>query len=307
MASAQPSRSSAAIELPVDRIVFRNRERPLDQGKVSNLRVSMRESGFFGSILVRPPKEGEAGVYQGVIGYHRFTAWRAEGNRTIPSQIRILSDDEALQIEIDENLIREDLTPLERAEAIAGRFAVWKRRFPDRVTETEGGGAPKRGRPGNSDKMSELIGGAPETMGFAADTAVLLGLNEKTVRRAFGVVSGVPADLRRQLHGTPVARNDGLLRQLAAMGDRAEQAAVATVLIGGQTKNLSDARAIAAGNAPSSAIQTPTDETLKAFRKLWNTASKTGRIAILHDLAGRSLPGGYSLTDELTASAEESA
>lgn len=286
--------ASYPVELPVDQVVWRNRKRTVNPTKVENLRVSMRENGFFGSIVVRTVRlPSGMSETQGVMGEHRWTAWKAEGGKTIPAEIKALTDDEALQIEIDENLLAPDLTPLERAEMLLERHAVWARRNPDRVVAVDGEAKPKRGRPSNSDKMSQF----PETMGFAVETAGDLGITRRTVERAWATVNGLPADLRAKLHGTPVAKNEGVLRQLAAIGDKAEQAAVAAVLIKGETKSVGDARAIAAGNAPSSPVQTPIDETLKAFRKLWGAAGVSGREAILHELAGKSLPKGYSVTE----------
>lgn len=289
-------RNSAPIDLPVDSIVVGKRLRALDEARVANYAVSMSENGFFGSILVRPIPPNELGVrYELVFGAHRLAAWKRTGHATIPAHVRALTDDEALQIEIDENLVRQDLTPLERAEHLAARYEVWSRRFPDRVDT--GKAAPKRGRPGNSVNLTDFTAGAPQTMGFTTDTAAEVGLSKSTVERAFRVMQGVPADLRAKLHGTPLAKNDGLLRQLAALGDKAEQAKVADVLLRGETKNVSDARAIAAGNAPAAKVQTPVDETLKAFRALWGKASPSARAAILNELAGRSLPKGWSISE----------
>lgn len=286
--------SSAPVDLPISLIVIGKRLRTLNPAKVANLRVSMRENKFFGSITVRSvPGEEGATIFKLVAGRHRIAAWSAEGNATIPATVRILTDDEALQIEIDENLLAPDLTPLERAEMLLERHAIWARRNPDRIIVQDGEVKPKRGRPGNVDKMSEF----PETMGFAVDTAAELGITRRSVDRAWSTVKGLPPELRAQLHGTPVAKNEGVLRQLAAIGDKAEQAAVAAVLIKGETKSVPDARAIAAGNAPSSKVQTPVDETLKAFRKLWGKASVSGREAILHELGGaKSLPKGWTVS-----------
>jgi ParB-like chromosome segregation protein Spo0J len=285
--------ASYPVELPVDQIVWRNRKRTVNPTKVENLRVSMRENGWFGAIVVRNVRlPNGMSETQGVMGEHRWTAWKAEGGKTIPAEIKALTDDEALQIEIDENLLAPDLTPLERAEMLLERHAVWARRNPDRIIVEDGQVKAKRGRPEKGGNLPQF----PETMGFAADTAGDLGISRDTVKRAWATVNGLPQDLRAQLHGTPVAKNAALLRQLAAIGDKAEQAAVAAVLIKGETKSVPDARAIAAGNAPSSPVQTPVDETLKAFRKLWGGASVSGREAILHELAGKSLPKGWTVS-----------
>lgn len=290
--------TALAVAIPVDRIVVKQRLRKVELATVSNLKVAITEGGFNSTILVRPiDSEDGVPLYELVYGAHRLTAAQELGHSTIPALVRELTDDEAAAIEIDENLVRRGLTPLERAETLEARFSVWRRRFPERVNQEANTATLKRGRPRNSDKMSQFFEGAPPAMGFAEETAAELGLGRRSVERSWGVVTGLPVALRNRLHGTWIAKNEGALRQLAGIGDRAEQAKVADVLLGGQTKNISDARAIAAGNTPLKAAQTPVDETLKAFRKLWGAASPSARGAILHDLAGRSLPKGFSLLE----------
>ena len=293
-APVRAPRTSAPIDLPTDLIIIRDRLRPIDPNRVANLRVSMAENGFIGSITVRPL--GESGKFRIVVGAHRLTAWREEGQRSIPCQIRVLTDDEALQIEIDENLVRDDCSPLERAEMLSRRFEVWARRFPDRVAASGAGTAPKRGRPGNSVNMTEFTQGAPETMGFAADTAAQLGLSKTTIERAWRTVNGIPADLRRQLHGTPLARNEGLLRQLANVADKAEQAQVAELLIGGKAKAVPEAMALATGRAPIAAAKGQVDR-LAEFQALWRRMTASERKGAL-EWQRDFLPAGWSLSED---------
>lgn len=286
--------NAAWVQIPTSSIEVGFRLRAVDPATVENLKVSINESGWFGSILVRtlPSEEGEQ-RFGLVAGAHRLAAMRSLGRDRIAATIRALSDDEAEQIEIDENMIRRGLTPLERAEMVAARFAVWGRRFPDRVASGEGTARPKRGRPANCDKFSQFASGA--TMGFAAETAADVGLTKRTIEHAWATVNGLPQPLRLKLRSTWIAKNEGVLRQLAGIGDRDEQARVAEVLLSGNTKNVSDALAIVSGNTPSKAVQTPVDEAVKAFRKVWTAASPSARAAILHDLAGRPLPKGWTV------------
>lgn len=291
---------AALVSLPVRDIHVGSRLRNVDPATVANLQVAILEAGWHGTIVVRPLPDDELGPrYDLVAGAHRLAAMRALGRDKIPATIRVLSDDEALQIEIDENLVRRGLTPLERAEMVAARFAVWRRRFPERTSDAGPVATPKVGRPPkNSAKFAEFLGGAPETMGFTAETAADVGLSKRTIEAAWTTVRGLNEVLRQRLHGTWIAKNEGVLRQLAGLGDQAEQAGVVDVLLAGDTKSVSDARAIAAGNTPSKPAQNPVDETVKAFRKLWGAASPSGRTAILDDLAGRSLPKGWSVREE---------
>ena len=289
----------AAIRpLPINSIRVGVRLRAVDPAAVTNMQTSIQETGWFGSILVRPLVDDELGPqYDLVAGAHRLAAMKALGRKEIPATIRVLTDDEARQIEIDENLVRRGLTPLERAEMVAERFDVWRRRFPERVVVEGDQARRQRGRPGNDVKLTSFLAGAPATMGFAAETATEVGLSKSTIDRAWRVVTHLPADLRARLHGTPIAKNEGLLRQLASMGDKAEQAKVADLLIEGKAKSVPEGMALAAGNTPVKAAPTPVDEVLKAHRAIWGSASPEGRAAILRDLAGRSLPKGWAVSE----------
>jgi ParB family chromosome partitioning protein len=296
MAANHPVNERAAwAALPLDMITVPRRLRAVHDAAVANMVVAIQESGFTSTILVRPITGDEGARYELVAGAHRLAAMRRLGRPTIPATVRILTDDEALQIEIDENLVRRDLTPLERAETLEARFAVWSRRFPQLVTADDGAARPKRGRPSNSVKMTEFLGGAPATMGFAENTASELGLSKSTVERAWRTVTGLPAALRQQLRGTWVAKNEGALRQLAGVEDAALQARAAEFLLEGRTKSVADALAYAGGNAPIKAEPASVSALQAAFDKLWKAASATERADLIAGLAARKLPGDWAL------------
>lgn len=83
-------------------------EEPLDE-----LAASIREKGVLQPLLVRPIEGG----YEVVAGERRMRAARMAGLREIPAIVRELSDQEALETAIVENLQREDLNPVEEARA----------------------------------------------------------------------------------------------------------------------------------------------------------------------------------------------
>lgn len=263
------------------------RLRLVDPATVANLAVAISESGFTTAITLRPiESEGGDQQYELVAGAHRLAAMRSLGRTEINAVVLVLTDDQAAQIEIDENLVRRELVELEKGEMALKRLEIYARQHPERAVEKAGTVDTKRGRPKKSDMMSEFLGGMPPTMGFTPEAAAAIGVTERTIRRWLEVGQGIPADLRAKIHGTPVAKNAALLRQLAAIGDKAEQAAVAALLISGQTKNVADARAIAAGTPLVTPVKTAVDETLKALRKLMAQATPSAREAVYAELAG---------------------
>ena len=92
-----------------------NRDQPrktFSDEAITALAESIREHGVLQPILVRPLN---ACGYQIVAGERRWRAARMLGLDEIPVTIRELSDSEAMQIAIIENLQRENLNPVEEA------------------------------------------------------------------------------------------------------------------------------------------------------------------------------------------------
>ena len=92
-----------------------NRDQPrktFSDEAITALAESIREHGVLQPILVRPLSTGG---YQIVAGERRWRAARMLGLSEIPVTIRELSDIEAMQIAIIENLQREELNPVEEA------------------------------------------------------------------------------------------------------------------------------------------------------------------------------------------------
>jgi ParB family chromosome partitioning protein len=80
------------------------------------LAQSIRDKGVLQPLLVRPLADGAA-VYELVAGERRWRAAQKAGLHEVPVLLRELDDVEALEIALVENLQREDLQPLEEAEA----------------------------------------------------------------------------------------------------------------------------------------------------------------------------------------------
>ncbi len=118
LASLIPQRSPGlplAVEIPVSRI----RPNPLQPRKrfdaegLAMLSESIAEHGVLQPIVVTETVDG----YQLVAGERRLRAAQAAGLDRIPAVVRQLADREQLEIALVENLQREDLDPLETADA----------------------------------------------------------------------------------------------------------------------------------------------------------------------------------------------
>jgi ParB family chromosome partitioning protein len=83
---------------------------------LSELADSIRSSGLLQPIVVRP---GKPGRYVLVLGERRCRASRLAGSTSIPAIVRKISDQQAAEMTVVENLQRQDLTCLEQATAFA--------------------------------------------------------------------------------------------------------------------------------------------------------------------------------------------
>jgi ParB family transcriptional regulator, chromosome partitioning protein len=81
--------------------------------RLAELVDSVRESGIVQPILVR--RRGER--YQIIAGERRFRAAQKLGLATVPVMVRDVPDDHLLELALIENIQREDLSPLEEAQA----------------------------------------------------------------------------------------------------------------------------------------------------------------------------------------------
>jgi ParB family transcriptional regulator, chromosome partitioning protein len=94
---------------------FQPRQR-LSEAELDALAQSIREKGILQPLLVRP-LAGEEADFELVAGERRWRAAQRVGLHEVPVIVRPMADSEALEIALVENLQREDLSPLEEAEA----------------------------------------------------------------------------------------------------------------------------------------------------------------------------------------------
>lgn len=85
-----------------------------NQAELEELMDSIKQNGILQPILVKPT---EMGKYEIIAGERRWRAAKMLGMEEIPAIIKDIADHEALEIAIIENIQRENLNPLEEAEA----------------------------------------------------------------------------------------------------------------------------------------------------------------------------------------------
>ena len=117
--SSEVSASQGLRNLGVEKLVpgkFQPR-REFDKGALKELANSIREKGILQPILARPnPDGGAKSPYEIVAGERRWRAAQIAQLHDVPVIVRDMTDNEALQIGIIENVQRSDLNPIEEAE-----------------------------------------------------------------------------------------------------------------------------------------------------------------------------------------------
>jgi len=200
-------------------------------GDLSDLVASIRDKGVLEPILVRPNPAlaGDAGptagprppgappAYRIISGERRYRAAREAGLYEVPVVVMEVSEEEALEIALIENLQRKDLTPFEEAEgyrALADRHsytheeiaeAVAKARtviteslsllqIPPRVRDT----AEALGIASKSLLLEVLKAGGPDEMVQLLEEVASHGLNRDDLRRRLRGGGGGAGKKRRK-------------------------------------------------------------------------------------------------------------
>jgi ParB/RepB/Spo0J family partition protein len=145
-----------------------NRMRRLRPEKVDELAESIRQSGLLQPVVVRPWRDR----YMLVAGAHRCEAEKQLGHDAIRAIVHDgLDADAALLAEIDENLVRADLSAAERALHLAERKRLYEKLHPETKRGASGRGRAKSRQNGESNQR------------FTADAATKTGKSERTVQR----------------------------------------------------------------------------------------------------------------------------
>lgn len=116
MTATNPSTPARSVDLQMIHLVElhpskTNPRKVFDQGKMDELRDSIKAKGILIPLVVRKIDKG----YEIVAGERRYRAARAAGLTEAPCLVRDLTDEQALETQVIENLQRDDIHPLDEA------------------------------------------------------------------------------------------------------------------------------------------------------------------------------------------------
>ena len=205
----------------IDAITVPPNRRPV--GDTKDLTKSIKELGLLNPITVTEDLTLVAGL-------HRLRACEAIDWKKIPATVVSLDELHIELAELDENLERNELSYLERAEALLRRKRIYERLNPDSRAGVIGGKA----------KAATEAGSATEIISFSADTARRAHLSPRTVQHEVHVAEAIPSDVRKVLKDTPVADRKVDLLRLARM-PHDEQRDLAQRLSSGAARTVKEA------------------------------------------------------------------
>ncbi|MBW4612653.1 MAG: ParB N-terminal domain-containing protein [Desmonostoc vinosum HA7617-LM4] len=185
--------------VPINQIQVGCNRRPVKGEKVDELKESIRTNGLLNPITIDQKLNLIAGL-------HRLTACKLLGLEEIECNIITYTDSEQARLaEIDENLIRNELEPLERSE-------LWLER--DQILERMGLRA-KAGDNQHTLKGGEMIS---PPLKRTLEMATQAGYSKRTFQHGKQIAKGIHPEVKQLLKGTPVADSPTALLRIARAG-----------------------------------------------------------------------------------------
>ena len=185
-----------------------------DDEALEELAESIKANGVVQPIVVRPAEE--AGRYILILGERRLHASKKVGKTHIPALVRRVSEQQAAEMTIVENLQREDLSPLEQAEAfrvLSNKFSLTQQEISERVGLSRASIANYMRLLKLPREVMQML--AEKRLNFAQAKELLkLGDNDRIAEAAlYAVKKGMNIDQIESL----VLRMEGLLEPLPDM------------------------------------------------------------------------------------------
>ena len=255
--------------IPLDQITVGDRLRAIDEDYAQLIAANMAEHGQLTPIEVRalPPSRRVEGTHALVAGAHRMRAMQIAGISDAICTVFDGTDLQAQLREVDENLIRHELTELDRGAFLARRQVIYEQLHP----QTRHGG--------NQDGPSRQFCRHGD-VSFADDAAEKMRLSPRTVQRAIALHARLLPDVRSDLAGTWISDNAAQLDALSRLHPDAQRAAARALPRFPGLRTVRELVATVSGPVPSPAPADPLDLQFDAFVRLWRRmpAAVRGRV-----------------------------
>lgn len=172
-------------EIDINRIRVGEDRRPADGAFVAELIASVQVTGQINPIVVRPIIGNSKYEWSLVAGLNRLQALTTAGHKTILARILPLDDERAMLWQIDENLVRRDLSPAQTDIALAERRAIYNRSHDDKARAAHAANKAMGRRHDANDALAPA---------FTEQLADLTGSSRRSIERSVARAAAIGKD-----------------------------------------------------------------------------------------------------------------
>lgn len=215
------------MRIPINKIKIKQGRRATDAAHVSELVKSMGDVGLLNPITVD-------GNYTLIAGLHRLEAAKLLDWSEIECTVCDIDNIRAELAEIDENMIRRNLTSAEQGRLLARRKKLYETLHPETIARNRPGHVSNH--QGSSDKMTP----EPKVKSFVEDTAEKLGISPRTVERQLWLAEHLTPKATKtlkEMKKKKLSQNE--LMKLARL-DPDQQAEAASLFASGAIKSMDE-------------------------------------------------------------------
>jgi ParB family chromosome partitioning protein len=216
------------LKVDISKITISEGRRPVRD--IQSLADSIKEIGLINPIFITTN-------YRLIAGLHRLEACKLLGWKEIPAIITDLKGLRAELAEIDENLIRNDLTVLERAEELKRRKKIYETLYPETMAYSS-----EKQRQRREKEPSEII-----SSGFSIDTAQKINTTPRTIQQEIQIATNLSPEVKEMLikdigknKDNPLADNKTELLKLARM-EHERQKEIVKKVVSGEVNTIREA------------------------------------------------------------------
>ena len=207
-------------------IIIGEKRREVKSDYVQKLADSIKQVGLINPITIAPDNRL-------IAGYHRLQAFIQLGETRIPAVILNLSELEARLAEIDENLIRNEGSALERGEWLLERKIIYEELYP----ETRHGLTSERAEVNRNNFVLPPA--------FTEDTADKTGQSRRTIEQEIQIARDITPEVKDKIRDTELADRKTDLLRLARMEPN-QQEQIVDKIVSGEADTINHAKKILA-------------------------------------------------------------
>ncbi|MFB9148725.1 ParB N-terminal domain-containing protein [Roseovarius ramblicola] len=256
-------------EMALDDILVEDRLRPVDEMGVSAILMTINEGGATTDpIDVRRVRRKGVVTYRLIDGAHRMAAERKLGNTTILASIYEGTDADARLMEIERNLARAEMKPVDRAVFLLEYKEAYEKKHPEARAAIGAALIAKRW---------DTTGTMP-VVSFAAKIGQMTGQDESTVRRQIRAVKALERPEIDALRNSPnwICYKD--IAEIGKIAEDEERRFAVQSLSAGEAKTVKAARkAYAASQGKAAVPLSDKDQKLARLADAWARAGEVNR------------------------------